>query len=179
MQSVQITSWRSRGPMSKYAAGSRAGIAASPLAAVLGGMTATGAVRGPGVGSFASARLRGRTVFAVVVAVVVALFAVVVALFAAVVAIFAVGGGLFAGFLAATAAASSGAPAAGGVARAAARGAGAGFASASRGAAALRVRGARGAAAGGSGTSCGGAIGFGEAGRRGNSCGTRYVNVLL
>jgi hypothetical protein len=43
----------------------------------------------------------------------------------------------------------------------------------------LRVRGARGGGAAVSGTSCGGAIGFGEAGRRGNSCGTRYVNVVL
>ena len=66
-------------------------------------------------------------------------------------------------------------------AAAAAAGAAAGFAKASRGAADFRAFGARAVTGGAaeSGTSCGGAIGFGEAGRRGNSCGTRYVNVVL
>jgi hypothetical protein len=94
---------------------------------------------------------------------------------------------LFAGFLGAAAeglregAGGGDPPVATGVSSAGARdGEVAGFARASRGAAAFRVRGARGGGgAAGSGTSCGGAIGFGEAGRRGNSCGTRYVNVVL
>src|SRR5512143_1219099 len=139
MHKVQITRRRSRGRTSKYAAGSGAAVAAAPSAARRGAMTATGAVRGPAVGSFASARLRGRGA------------AAVFAGFLTETSGSGPGGAFTGAAGAAVRAVVRGATAAGG--RAVFSGAGTGFASASRGATALRVRGARGGGAAVSGTS--------------------------